>query len=65
MIEAAGYDVVDVFVLPPESWTNEYYGPMGRRVIDFLAAHPGDRRSVAAVVIGAAAIIEKSVLPMR
>lgn len=41
-IDAAGYDVVGSFVLPPETWTDEYYDPMEGRIAEFLGAHPDD-----------------------
>jgi SAM-dependent methyltransferase len=41
-ITAAGYETIGSFVLPPESWWDEYYGPMEARVNEFRAAHPDD-----------------------
>jgi SAM-dependent methyltransferase len=41
-IDAAGYDLVAFFVLPPESWWDAYYRPMENRIPEFAAAHPDD-----------------------
>jgi len=46
-VDAAGYDVVASFVLPPEAWWDDYYAPLERRITDFLAAKAGDDRAVA------------------
>jgi SAM-dependent methyltransferase len=42
LIAAAEYETTGCFVLPPESWWNDYYGPMEERIPEFLAAHPDD-----------------------
>jgi len=41
-IDDAGYESVGSFVLPPESWTDEYYDPMEQRITEFLEAHRDD-----------------------
>ena len=41
-VDAAGFETVGSFVLPPSSWTDEYYDPMENRIPEFLAAHPDD-----------------------
>ena len=41
-VRSAGFDTIGFFVLPADSWWNEYYGPMEERVQQFLKAHPDD-----------------------
>ena len=41
-IRRAGYDLVGDFLLPPSSWWDDYYGPLGRNVVAFRARHAGD-----------------------
>jgi len=41
-VAAAGYDVVGSFPLPAASWWDEYYGPMEKKIPEFLADHPND-----------------------
>jgi trans-aconitate methyltransferase len=41
-VAAAGYDVLGSFPLPAASWWEEYYGPMEKKIPEFLAAHPKD-----------------------
>ena len=41
-VAGAGYDTVVSFLLSPESWWNEYYGPMEERIPEFLDGHPSD-----------------------
>lgn len=41
-ITAAGYKTLGFFVLPAESWWDEYYSPMEVQVRQFLRKHSGD-----------------------
>jgi trans-aconitate methyltransferase len=41
-IVAAGYDTVGCFVLPADSWWDDYYEPMVGRIEEFRALHPED-----------------------
>jgi trans-aconitate methyltransferase len=42
MVAAAGFEIVGFFVLPADSWWNEYYEPMTGRVAEFRENHPND-----------------------
>ena len=41
-VAAAGLKLIDHFVLPPETWAEEYYDPIARRLPVFLGEHAGD-----------------------
>lgn len=41
-VAAAGYSTLGHFVLPSESWWDEYYGPMQTRLVEFRATHRND-----------------------
>ncbi|MGD8441703.1 MAG: class I SAM-dependent methyltransferase [Holophagae bacterium] len=41
-IMAAGYATVGQFVLPADSWWDDYYRPMELRLAEFTASHRGD-----------------------
>ncbi len=41
-VRSAGFDTVGFFALPAASWWTEYYGPMEKRVSQFLEGHPND-----------------------
>lgn len=42
LIKQAGYETVGSFVLPADSWRDEYYVPMQDRIIEFRAVHRND-----------------------
>ena len=44
-IAAAGYESISSFVLPAEAWWDDYYAPLERRLIGFLAANAGNSRA--------------------
>ncbi len=45
MVRAAGYDLVDSFVLPDSAWWN-YYGPIERKLPGLESRHAGDPRAL-------------------
>ena len=46
-IRRTGYELVGDFPLPPSSWWDDYYGPLGRNVAAFRARHAGDEQAEA------------------
>ena len=41
-IEAAAYETLASFVLPPSSWWDDYYAPMRGRIAELEARHRGE-----------------------
>jgi serine/threonine-protein kinase HipA len=46
-LRAAGFGVLDRFVLPAECWTQSYYAPLARAIAAFRARHPDDAQAAA------------------
>ena len=44
-LRAAGFRVLDRFVLPAECWTENYYAPLAQAIAAFRARHPGDAQA--------------------
>jgi serine/threonine-protein kinase HipA len=42
---AAGFRVLDRFVLPAECWIESYYAPLAQAIAAFRARHPGDAQA--------------------
>ncbi len=41
VVEALGYQMVDHFILPASSWTDDYYDPLSKRVTEFAPRWAG------------------------
>jgi serine/threonine-protein kinase HipA len=46
-LRAAGFRVLDRFVLSADCWTESYYAPLARAIAAFRARHPGDAQATA------------------
>jgi trans-aconitate methyltransferase len=46
-IASAGYELLASFVLPSETWWDDYYGPLEQRIETFLADNQGDGGAIA------------------
>ncbi len=49
LLSQCGYQPLAHFALPPEDWSESFYGPLRQRIEDFLAEHPGDEDAIALV----------------
>jgi hypothetical protein len=52
--KAAGWEVVATFPLPDEAWTEGYYAPLRRRLVEFRRRYAGDEDA-----LGVAATTER------
>lgn len=44
--KAAGWEVLATFPLPDESWTEGYYAPLRKRLVEFRREHAGDEEAL-------------------
>jgi SAM-dependent methyltransferase len=42
IMQKAGFDSIDHFVLPPEDWSTHFYRPLSERLPEFRSEHPAD-----------------------